>query len=202
MSARVKIMVADPSDIVRNGLTTILKHAKSLQVELYEVADIQQLRNTINWQKPDILIVNPATLGVFTPISTKKDGAESGMRIVALQTSLYDADMLKYYDDAISLTDSTDHIIDKIGRLINEPEEGKHHESLSMREKEVVSCVVQGLTNKQIADKLCLSPHTVITHRRNISSKLGIHSTAGLTIYAIVNKLIDLKDIHDPSEEE
>ena len=53
------------------------------------------------------------------------------------------------------------------------------------------------MTNKAIADKLYLSIHTVITHRRNIAAKLQIHSAAGLTIYAIVNKLVDLSDIRD-----
>ena len=75
------------------------------------------------------------------------------------------------------------------------PEEEKRHESLSAREKEVIVCVIKGMTNKQIADNLCLSTHTVITHRRNISAKLQIHSTAGLIIYAIVNKLVELDDI-------
>ena len=53
------------------------------------------------------------------------------------------------------------------------------------------------MTNKAIADKLYLSIHTVITHRRNIARKLQIHSPAGLTIYAIVNKLVELSDIKD-----
>ena len=57
--------------------------------------------------------------------------------------------------------------------------------------------VVKGMTNKAIADKLYLSIHTVITHRRNIARKLQIHSPAGLTIYAIVNKLVELSDIKD-----
>ena len=52
-------------------------------------------------------------------------------------------------------------------------------------------------SNKAIADKLYLSIHTVITHRRNIARKLQIHSPAGLTIYAIVNKLVELSDIKD-----
>ena len=51
------------------------------------------------------------------------------------------------------------------------------------------------MTNKEIAEKLFLSIHTVITHRRNISKKLQIHSAAGLTIYAIVNKLVTLSDV-------
>jgi regulator of cell morphogenesis and NO signaling len=65
-------------------------------------------------------------------------------------------------------------------------------EELSEREKEVVTLVVQGLINKEIAEKLHLSLHTVIAHRKNIARKLNIHSTAGLTIYAIVNKLIEV----------
>lgn len=68
-------------------------------------------------------------------------------------------------------------------------------EALSAREKEVIACVVKGMTNKETADTLCLSIHTVITHRRNIARKLQIHSPAGLTIYAIVNKLVDIADI-------
>lgn len=66
---------------------------------------------------------------------------------------------------------------------------------LSDREKEVVVGVVKGLTNKEIADELCISTNTVFTHRRNIARKLEIHSPAGLTIYAIVNGLVELKDL-------
>ena len=69
-------------------------------------------------------------------------------------------------------------------------------EVLSEREKDVLINVAKGLSNKEIADELCLSVHTVATHRRNISGKLQIHSTAGLIIYAIANKLIDLHDIN------
>ena len=73
----------------------------------------------------------------------------------------------------------------------------QRREPLSAREREIIVCVVKGLTNKQIADQLCISTHTVITHRRNIASKLQIHSAAGLTIYAIVNKLVELSQIKD-----
>lgn len=75
------------------------------------------------------------------------------------------------------------------------PERSSEQETLSAREKEIIACVVKGLTNKETAESLCLSIHTVITHRRNIARKLQIHSPAGLTIYAIVNKLVELTDI-------
>ena len=68
-------------------------------------------------------------------------------------------------------------------------------EALSDREKDVIIGVVQGLLNKEIADRLCISVNTVITHRRNIAKKLQIHSPAGLTIYAIVNGLVDISSV-------
>ncbi len=68
-------------------------------------------------------------------------------------------------------------------------------EVLSDREKDIVICVTKGMNNKEIADYLFLSVHTVTTHRRNISNKLQIHTTAGLIIYAIANRLVNIEDI-------
>ena len=68
-------------------------------------------------------------------------------------------------------------------------------EALSDRERDVIIAVVQGMQNKEIADHLCISINTVITHRRNIARKLQIHSAAGLTIYAIVNGLVDISAV-------
>ena len=68
-------------------------------------------------------------------------------------------------------------------------------EELSGRERDVLIQVVRGLSNKEIADVLCISMHTVISHRKHIAAKLNIHSTAGLTVYAIVNKLVDINNL-------
>jgi regulator of cell morphogenesis and NO signaling len=68
-------------------------------------------------------------------------------------------------------------------------------EELSDRERDVLIQVVRGLSNKEIADVLCISMHTVISHRKHITHKLNIHSTAGLTVYAIVNKLVDINTL-------
>jgi len=72
---------------------------------------------------------------------------------------------------------------------------GADADALSEREKDVIISVVQGMSNKEIADHLCISTNTVITHRRNIARKLQIHSPAGLTIYAIVNGLVDISAV-------
>ena len=74
-------------------------------------------------------------------------------------------------------------------------EDSEKLESLSQREKEIIACVAKGMTNKEIAETLFLSIHTVTTHRRNITAKLQIHTPAGLTIYAIVNGLVKIQDI-------
>ena len=74
-------------------------------------------------------------------------------------------------------------------------EEKPATDDLSQREKEIISCVVKGMSNKEIAESLYISIHTVITHRRNIARKLKIHSPTLLTVYAIVNKLVDISDV-------
>jgi regulator of cell morphogenesis and NO signaling len=68
-------------------------------------------------------------------------------------------------------------------------------EALSDREKEILTCVAKGMLNKEIADRFSLSIHTVITHRKNITRKIGIKTVAGLTVYAILNGLIDINSI-------
>lgn len=82
--------------------------------------------------------------------------------------------------------------------LDRQPVSGEHEVDkieLTQREKEIIGCIARGMSNKEIADKLCLSIHTVTTHRRNIGTKLDVHSAAGLTIYAIVNRIIDLSEV-------
>lgn len=82
--------------------------------------------------------------------------------------------------------DSTDNLRDSDGRL----------EILSPREREIVTQIALGKSNKEIADALYLSVHTVTTHRRNIIAKLKLHSAAAITIFAVINHLVDLDDIN------
>ena len=81
----------------------------------------------------------------------------------------------------------------KISSMIGKNQEGA--DALGEREKDVIVALVQGMSNKEIAEHWCISVNTVITHRRNIARKLQIHSPAGLTIYAIVNNLIDISAV-------
>ena len=71
----------------------------------------------------------------------------------------------------------------------------KKEDSLSPREQEVLILIVRGMLNKEIADELGIGLTTVISHRKNIMQKLGIHSVSGLTIYAIMNGIIGVDEI-------
>jgi len=193
----IRVGVAEASVIIRSGVSYALKRLPNLKILPIELASPDALDDCLRTQSPHILFVNP-TFGDFFDVGRfKSDGLGKGVRVVALVSTFIDSAILNKYDDSVSVFDDLDVISKKISKLrkIKPKEEDDSSESLSQREKEVVVCVVKGMTNKEIAGKLFLSIHTVITHRRNISRKLQIHSAVGLTIYAIVNKLVELSDV-------
>lgn len=99
---------------------------------------------------------------------------------------------------SILLKDDKETILRKIGALLDQQEDRDPDTpsmKLSPRELTIVKLISMGLTNRQIAEKLFLSTHTVMTHRKNINSKLGIKSVSGLIIYAIVNNIITLEEV-------
>jgi DNA-binding NarL/FixJ family response regulator len=84
---------------------------------------------------------------------------------------------------------------DVIGRNNEKEERISSKNKLTIREQEVLKMVAQGLTNKDIAEHLYISLHTVISHRKNITEKLGIKSISGLTVYAVMNNLINTDNL-------
>ena len=194
----LKAIVATSSAIMRSGVAAVLKRLPELNIQAVEINSIDGLMNYVNVQTPDIIIIDP-TLGGWFDLAEFKASHDnlSGVKFVAMVASVIDSNQLRDFQETIAIYDNADTIAEKLIKLMESEEEEKDNEleALSQREKEIITFVVKGLTNKEIADKLCLSVHTVITHRRNIARKLQIHSPAGLTIYAIVNKLVELKDI-------
>lgn len=86
-----------------------------------------------------------------------------------------------------------DHVLmPMIGLRVAEETPRSEGSELSAREKEILVAVAKGMINKEIADLYNISIHTVITHRKNITHKTGIKTVAGLTVYAILNNLIDM----------
>ncbi|MDR3327188.1 MAG: response regulator transcription factor [Prevotellaceae bacterium] len=190
MIKSIKIAIAEPSVVISRGLSTILKKIHGFHTDIFEISDFEALKKVSISQIPDILLINPTFLFVQGIQNFKKQYINNKTKFIALQTSLFSSFIIREFDEVITIFDDEEKIKQTITDLFELPDREQEINALSQREKEVVSEVVKGLTNKQIADKLYLSVHTVTTHRRNIAAKLQIHSTAGLTIYAISNKLI------------
>lgn len=193
----IKIAIAEPSVIIRSGLSVVLKRVQGIHIQTFEISSYEFLSNYIRLHKPDLLIINPMFWGIIDVVKLKEESGHKTLKCFALLSCLVDESFVKQYDDKINLNDNIDQLKEKLDKIFDVQHEESNDESnsLSVREKEILTCVVKGQTNKEIAQSLFLSTHTVITHRRNIARKLEIHSTAGLTIYAIVNKLIELDDI-------
>lgn len=81
-------------------------------------------------------------------------------------------------------------LYEEIEDFVKEKYREEGSKELTAREIEVLKELVAGLTIKEIADKLCISANTAVSHRKNISSKLGIRSVSGLSVYALMNGLI------------
>ena len=194
----LKVLVASSSVIIRSGLSSVLRRLHELNIQPVEISSPEMLEHYVTLHTPDIIMIDP-TFGGWFDLAEFKEAYNklTGVKFVAVIASVIDSMQLKDYNERIALYDSVEVIAEKLNGLMKTEDEMQDSdaEPLSQREKEIITYVVKGWTNKEIADNLCLSVHTVITHRRNIARKLQIHSPAGLTIYAIVNKLVELKDI-------
>lgn len=194
---QLKIAIVEPSVIIRSGISVVLKRVPGYRIQPIEIISVESIIHFLNVHKPDILIINPTFWGYFDVGKIKSDTSNPKLKCLALVYSAMDVNLLKNYDETISIYDSVEQVKDKLDKLFdsNTDQALDEQNTLSAREKEIIICVVKGLTNKEIAQTLFLSTHTVISHRRNITRKLEIHSTAGLTVYAIMNKLIEIDEI-------
>lgn len=191
---RIHIVIAIPAPILSAGLIACLHHIPEVQTATSEAHSYPELIEQCTRHEADIAIVSPSFGGIFNPDQFRND-TDHKTSLVALESGPIPDHTRRLFDSSISVMDGINAIADKIRTLIHDDEGAKPKDQLSQREKEVIALVVKGLTNKEIADRLFISAHTVITHRRNIARKLEIHSATGLTIYAIVNHIVDITDI-------
>lgn len=190
------LAVAETSYIIRKGLVYALSQSPNISkvVELKELENINYQINIIN---PDAVLINPMLLGHTSKNDIKQQlSLEKNVAVIALVYNLIDERFYQSYDGVIRINDSESKIEEIVSGCLNKDSSKENdQEELSDREKEILKSIVKGMSNKEIATYHSISIHTVITHRRNIGRKLEIHSVSGLTIYAILNKLVDITDI-------
>lgn len=190
---KYKIVLIEPSEIVAAGIAAIIDRNP-------EFAVVKTLSN-INYfnatgHDVDIVIVNPAVIDYNDRLDIRSCLNVANVAIVALTHSNYEESVLRQYNECIGIYDNYARIIQKLKSAMEESSQSPKSDlnELSGRERDILAAVAKGLTNKEIADEFNISVYTVISHRRNISQKLGINSIPGLTVYAIMNKLVDMSD--------
>ena len=199
MKSDKKIIIVEPSPIVSAGLASYFDDMKQVSI-VSQLDRIDRMEEKLAAYNPDILIINPLLIAYDTNEHFLKICRDfSNVIPVALVTSYVDAGILKQFKDVIEINDSKQKVVTKIFNLLSDnklTQDKPESIELSNRETDVLVALVKGLTNKEISDKLYISVHTVITHRKNIVRKTGIKSVSGLTVYALLNNLVDEAEIY------
>jgi Response regulator containing a CheY-like receiver domain and an HTH DNA-binding domain len=192
-----KIAIADPSPIVIAGLSALLRELSDCEVVL-QSDDMHTVETRLRILRPDVLIINPAMID-FSKRRMVRSQYEDlpDMHLVALVSSYVESQILKQFHGVIELNDDKQRIKSTLQQVtVKQTGDAEMDSSmLSDREKDVLICLAKGQKNNEIAENLHISTHTVITHRKNIVRKTGIKSVSALTVYAILNNLLEQKDI-------
>ena len=190
---KYNVVLIEPSEIVATGIDSIING--NPQFNVVQTLNDPSYYNS-NDSDVDIVVINPTVVDYNDRLDIRSWLGTENTALVALTHSNYEESVLRQYDECIGIYDNTARIIQKLKNAIDENRKNPKNDlnELSSREKDILAAVAMGKTNKEIADEFNISIYTVISHRRNISQKLGINSIPGLTVYAIMNKLVDMSD--------
>jgi DNA-binding NarL/FixJ family response regulator len=196
VAEKITIALIESSYLLRSGIDQLLRELPGAQlVEVYDGTE-KKLLKKIESLKPDCIIINPeaisGSLNSFIACLNKE------ITIVGLmsdQTATQIQSRFKYH---LYMEKGKHELLNSISQIVGR-ENGRKpvhsNDLLTEREITILKFVTLGLTNQEIAEKLFLSIHTVMTHRKNITKKLGIKTVSGLTVYAILNKIIEIQDV-------
>ena len=193
---RNRVIICEVSEIIANGLAEIINGIAHFDV-VSRLDNPEHLSEKITALDANLLIINPTFLGFHNKEFLSQLGKEHPqLTFVALVTSCLDHSMLTPYNGVIEINDTRSKIISKMNEFAqSDTSKNTDDVELSKRETDVLVAVAKGMMNKEIADEMNISIHTVISHRKNITRKTGIKSVSGLTVYALLNNLIDEKDL-------
>lgn len=205
MSAQ-RIIICDKNLLVREGIKSILRQSSDFSVA-GEAVDLEELLSQLCICNPNLLIIDPASISdsAFVELCSRK-----GMNILCISETVdvqrvkmaiargihgyvfKDCDRQEIIDAVVAVSRKEKFFCGKALEVLeNKPNPANCQPvKISDREAEIVRLIAEGLTNKEIADRLCLSSHTITTHRKNIMTKLGLANTASLVLYAIRENLV------------
>ncbi|MES2285304.1 MAG: response regulator transcription factor [Bacteroidota bacterium] len=216
MELKKTIAVVDDQFLFRQGLISLLKEYDELDV-IMEASNGKELLEKLSLKQPDIVLLDlemPVMDGIETTIAIKKN--YPAIKIIILSMHTDDAFITHLLEKGASGFLPKDKDIQEVVEAINSVLENGYYfdarvssamlkglvkskkvnpsfssQHLSEREVVVVNLICKEYTNKEIADKLCLSPRTIDSYRENILLKTGAKNTAGIVMYAVKYNLLD-----------
>lgn len=193
---RFRVAIIEPSAIIAEGVATLAGRSGEFEV-VYSGGDMRMLMERFAMVAPDVVIVGSQMVGVNNQSLRVAYPELQSVTLALLSTTVCDEEVMRQFDGVVNIYDGQAQIIRKLHAAVEQGETNPYSDShdLSERERDVLILVAKGKTNKEIADELNISIHTVMSHRKNITHKTGIKSVAGLTVYALLNNLLDQNDV-------
>jgi DNA-binding CsgD family transcriptional regulator len=192
----LSIIISSYSAIVSSGIHHVVTGLKIPGCQIIECPPSEIIPIVERTDGPSLIFIDTLSIPTDVISTIKSINPEISAIVIGVYHSAIPLPLRMPFDELISIYAEPESIKSLVKKLVEQmaPAENSTDE-LTPREKEIVIGVVKGLSNKEIASQLNVSVNTVMTHRRNIASKLQVHSAAGLTIYAIVSKLVSIEDI-------
>ncbi|MBR6759561.1 MAG: response regulator transcription factor [Alistipes sp.] len=192
---RYRVVVIEPSELIVEGLRAMLLQSEFDVVAHF--ADIKSCVEKFTAIVPDVVVAGSQVIGTFKRDVRYLYPELQSVALSLLSTTVCDDECVRWVDSVINVYDDRVTIARKLNQAVEQSQTNPYTDSheLSEREQDVLILLAKGLTNKEVAERLYISIHTVNTHRKNISHKTGIKSVAGLTIYAILHNLLDPAEV-------
>lgn len=192
-----RVVLIEPSAIISAGIQELLKPYKEFEI-IAVLADCSHYTERIRNLNPNLIILNPLIIDFkYRHCVEEIFNGKEEIPLVALVYQYIEPEILKHYKAVIDIADDQGKMIRKLSQVVdsNPTTPATPENELTEREKEILISVAKGMINKEIAEQHHISIHTVITHRKNITRKTGIKSVAGLTVFAILNNLIEMQEV-------
>lgn len=195
---KCRLVMVEPSGMVIAGLKALLSSRPEFEI-ISCFTDLSHYLERAATLRSDVLLLNPTLIDYQKRLNIRSLlPASPNLLLFALVYNYVESETIKQYDGIIEITDDATVIARKFKQAADSNQSGADvgdNYELSEREIEILTSVAKGMTNKEIADLHNISIHTVISHRKNITRKTGIKTVSGLTVYALINNLIDQSDI-------
>ena len=197
MSKTKKVIVVSNAFLLSSGIENLTLELRSMLVDHVYNGSEKNLYEKLISNKPEFIIIDPESVSEILIPLLRKLNEEKDIKVIGLVSSNTNDNINSRFKFTLNTQDNKYKLIEALQQIVGKDDDDKtdNEQLISKREIEIWRNLTLGLTNQEIADKLFLSVHTVMTHRKKITRKLGIKSLSGLTVYALMNNLVDIREV-------